>query len=168
MIDFKSRRTLQEYDATVFSAERSQCISISLFGPVHSDTGYYPVSVDVCDQFNNTSSAQSYAGIKDTGRRESKNVGFHGGVTCRANEKEGRRLATGRKLVSFVKFLERKVPFGFAVSFVISLVLESRICPLPYSALSCPDRNLSRMVQKFTTRVLFRTRPLLYIARPPI
>lgn len=45
-------------------------------------------------------------------RRESKNAGFHGGPTRRAREREGRSEARdrhGRKLVSFVKFLERKV-----------------------------------------------------------
>lgn len=115
--------------------------------------------------------ASYYAGMKGTRRRESKNVGIHDGVNP-PREREGRSEARdrhGRKLVSFVKFLERKVPFGFPVPRHLSRTRVSDLpSTLPYSTLSRPDRNLSRMAQEFTTKVFARTWPLLYTARPPI
>lgn len=97
------------------------------------------VSLHACNQFNNTSLAQSCLVLrwdKRYRRRESKNVGFHTTTTAwpAARERERRSKARdrhGRKLVSFVKFLERKVPLR-SPSFVIFLVFES--------ALPCPAR----------------------------
>lgn len=146
-----------------------QCISISLFRPIHSDTGYYPVSVHVSDQFNNTSLAQSCVVLrrdKRYRRRESKNVGFHNGVTRRARTRrkvEGSRPAWQE--IGFVCEIPRAESTSrFTSSSVIFLALESRICS---ACPSRPDRNLSRMVREFTTKVLLaRTWPyFIYLVR---
>jgi len=88
-----------------------------------------------CDYFSNMSFAQSHA-VPRRGKGETRIgecAGFHGGVTCRARTRRSKvRDRHGRKLVSFVKFFERKVPRS---PFVIFL---ARACP-PRS-----DRNLSR------------------------
>lgn len=90
-----------------------------------------------CDYFSNMSFAQSHAvhhaGVK--GRRESENVPDSTAAWPAGREQEGRskvRDRHGRKLVSFVKFFERKVPRS---PFVIFL---ARACPRR------SDRNLSR------------------------
>lgn len=83
--------------------------------------------------------ASYYTVIKGTRKRESKNVGFHG-VTRRAWTRK--KVEASRPAGNWFRLWNSssgKYPSG-SPSFVIFLVLESRICPLPYPTLPCPAR----------------------------
>lgn len=110
--------------------------------------------------------ASYYVGVKGTGD-ENRRMSDSTTAWPAAREQEGRSKARdrhGRKLVSFVKFLERKVPLVSPrppSSFSRSSLGSALPCP------SRPDRNLSRMVREFTTKVLLaRTWPyFIYLVR---
>lgn len=119
-----------------------------------------------CDYFSNTSFAQSHAVPRRRGKRETRigecRIPRRRDPPC-ANEKEGRRFATGtgRKLVSFVKFFERKVPRSPSVIFLT--LAGSRGLPSPGVAGrigTCRDR----LAREFTTKVLLAR----VLPRPPI
>lgn len=120
----------------------TQAISILLFRLIHSDTGYHFMRaissiIRLSRNFALVALCWGKRYWRRKGTRESKNVGFHTTSWPAACERERRSKARdrhARKLVSFVKFLERKVPLGSPILRHLSRARVSRIC----SALPCP------------------------------